>query len=685
MSLNWFSLVDLPESEIEPKICEILGQMTLAEKVKQMSADWPLISKWGLGMAKRYNFIPIPGGRNARLGIPPIAFTDGPRGIVMGASTCFPVSMARGATWDIALEEQVGNVIGIEARAQDANFFAGVCINLLRHPAWGRAQETYGEDPVLLGEMGSALVRGVQMHVMACAKHYACNSIENARFKINVKVDERTLREVYLPHFKRCVDAGVASIMSAYNKVNGYHCGHNVHLLRDILKRDWNFKGFVISDFILGVRDGKAAVLGGMDLEYPFKLHMKPAKLLRLLKKGDITESMIDDSVIRILRQQLRFTLKRDPALYTSDKVACKEHTQLALTVARKSIVLLKNEDNTLPLDKTRVRKVAVFGKLAITANIGDHGSSRVHPSHVVTPLQGIKSLVGDHAAIEYSAGKKLSQATRLAKDADAVIVVVGCTNADEGEYLSPFSGGDRKSLELKKADQGLITAVASSNKRCIVVLIGGSAFITEKWRARVPAIVMAWYPGMEGGKAIAELLFGDVNPSGKLPVAFPASTSQLPRFDNKTKEITYEYFHGYKLMDKRYDKPAFPFGFGLSYTKFSYSNLRVERENIDVKGNLSFHVDVQNTGDRAGEEVVQAYVGYKDSKVDRPVKELKAFRKVGIEPGAKETVSLSIPAKDLAFYDVQSNMWVTESIEYVLFVGPSSRKQDLLVASFRV
>ncbi|MEA3440713.1 MAG: glycoside hydrolase family 3 N-terminal domain-containing protein [Chloroflexota bacterium] len=245
----------LNKEQIANKAQDILSQMTLDEKLAQMTGDSSILRD-GWGMLTAYNFTPIPSGENQRLGVPALQFTDGPRGVALNHSTCFPVSIARGATWDIELEERIGDAIGMEARSLGANFYGGVCINLLRHPAWGRAQETFGEDPYHLGEMGAALVRGVQRHVMACAKHFACNSIENARFKVDVQVSERTLREVYLPHFKRCVAEGVASIMSAYNQVNGTYCGHNKHLLRDILKDEWGFAGFVMSDFIWGVRDG---------------------------------------------------------------------------------------------------------------------------------------------------------------------------------------------------------------------------------------------------------------------------------------------------------------------------------------------------------------------------------------------------------------------------------------------
>jgi len=681
--INWDDLQGLKEEEIELKIKEVLSYMTLKDKVKQMSGDGTLL-KNGLKMLIRYNAKPIPAGVNKKLGIPGVLFSDGPRGVVIGNSTCFPVSMARGATWDIDLEEKIGNAIGIEAKAQGANFFGGVCINLLRHPAWGRAQETYGEDPVLLGEMGSALVRGTQKHVMACAKHYACNSMENSRFKVDVKIDERTLREVYLPHFKKCVENGVASIMSAYNKVNGKYCGHNSHLLSDILKNDWNFKGFVITDFLLGIRNGKNAVIAGVDIEMPFKWRMSPKKLIKLVKKGEISENQIDDSVIRILRQKIKFFIKNNNKFYQKEKITCAEHINLALEAARKSIVLLKNEKNILPLDREKIKKIAIIGKLANLPNIGDFGSSRVYPPYIVTPLEGIQKIAGKSIEILYNDGKNQIKAVNMAKNTDIVIIVVGYTHENEGEYIGS-KGGDRDSLRLRKIDENLINRIVSVNPNCIVVLEGGSAIITESWSNKVPGIIMAWYPGMEGGTAIGEIIFGDFNPCGKLPISFPKSKEQLPFFDKHARSIKYEYYHGYKLMEKKGYIPAFPFGFGLSYTKYSYKNLRINKKEINKNEDIKISVDITNNGDIVGEEIVQLYVGYNNSSVDRPIKELKGFKKIKLKPGETKNLDMKLCARDLAYYDVNKNQWIIEDIEYIVYVGPSSRMDDLLSINFKI
>ena len=467
--------------QIEAKARDLLQELSLDEKIHQMSGDTPLFSGM-LAMMRAYNTQPLPAGENLRLGIPGIRFSDGPRGVVMYHSTCFPVSLARGASWDVELEERIGNAIGVEARSQGANFFGGVCINLLRHPAWGRAQETYGEDPHHLGELGAALVRGVQRHVMACVKHYAANSIENARMKVDVRLNERTLREIYLPHFKRCLDEGAAAVMSAYNKVNGEHCGHNAHLLRDILKHDWNFSGFVVSDFVFGIRDGRAAVCGGLDIEMPFTQHYGQ-KLRKLVQSGQVPEALIDEAVLRILRQKIRFAQIGAPERYGPQAVVSAEHRALAREAAQKSLVLLKNDrvgDNrVLPIERTRAKRIALIGELAATGNIGDHGSSKVRPPYVVTPLQGLQAATADQCEVIFEKGQKIEAAAAAARRADVAILIVGYRSYEEGEKI-PFTrqGGDRPSLTLKPHDEALIQAVAAANPHTVVVLIGA-------WRAK--------------------------------------------------------------------------------------------------------------------------------------------------------------------------------------------------------
>jgi beta-glucosidase len=677
----------ITKEQVEEKAKHLLDQMSLKEKVHQMSGDIPLLRGF-IEMAIAYNKRPFPAGGNTRLVIPGIQFSDGPRGVVLQHSTCFPVSMARGASWDTDLEERVGDAIGVEARSQGANLFGGVCINLLRHPAWGRAQETYGEDPYHLGEMGAALVRGVQNHVMACIKHFAANSIENTRFRVDVQIDERTLREIYLPHFKRCIDEGAASVMSAYNMVNGYHCGHNTHLLRDILKKDWGFEGFVISDFVFGIRNGRAAN-AGVDVEMPITIHFGK-RLMKLVRKGEVSESVIDEAVLRILRQKIRFAQVGEPVRYATNAIPTPEHKALAREAAQKSMVLLKNErvadspHPILPVNIAHVKSIAVIGKLANAQNIGDRGSSMVRPPYVVTLLEGIRTAVPPDCEIIYSNGKDIAKAVNIARKADAAIIITGYTHKDEGEYMF-FKGGDRDTLTIKPHDEELILRVAAEIPRTIVVLVCGSAIITEAWREKVPAILVAWYPGMEGGNALADVLLGKVCPCAKLPCVFPKSESQLPFFDKRARSIEYGYFHGYRLMDREGHEPAFPFGFGLSYTKYVYENIQLDQEEIGTDGTLRVRVQITNSGNVTGEEVAQLYIGYRDSKVERPLKELKGFSKVHLAPGETKYAEFALAARDLACYDEQHSIWIVEPITYTVYVGPSSRNDKLLSAKFHI
>ncbi|MHA1472676.1 MAG: glycoside hydrolase family 3 protein, partial [Promethearchaeota archaeon] len=503
----------MTDEEIDYLVKNALDMMTLKEKVATMSGK-----KFYLLLLKdrKFGVRSYPGGGVKRLGIPPFLFTDGPRGVIIPGSTCFPVSMARGASWDISLEEKIGDIIGKEVRAHGANLFGGVCINLLRHPGWGRAQETYGEDPFHLGEFGVALVRGVQKHnVMATAKHYVANSIEHSRFKVDVQISERTLREVYLPHFKRCVEEGCATVMSAYNKVRGEYCGHNAYLLRDILKGEWEFDGFVHSDWMSGLKNTNKGILGGLDVEMP-RAKYYGKKLEKAVELGKVPINLVDDSVRRILRTVLKFTTKEDSQNYTSDLIGCDEHFLLAREAAEKSMVLLKNQDKLLPLNVDEIDTLALLGPLSDKKNTGDHGSSHVRQRNIVTPLQGIKNYVGNKINIIHNEGHDIGVAQQIAQSVDSVVIIVGYTFKDEGEYIPHISKGlgDRIKLSLGEDDIKLINAVVKVNKKCVVVLVGGSAILMEEWKEKVPAILMAWYSGMEGGHALANILFGKVNPS---------------------------------------------------------------------------------------------------------------------------------------------------------------------------
>ena len=692
-----FKFSDIPRgralsaAEIEAYARRLLGEMTLQEKVLQMSGDssiWDLVKMLTIEKGK-YNDYPITAGALKRLAIPPIAFSDGPRGVVLNHSTCFPSAMARAASWDRELQRRVGDAVGREIRAQGGNLWGGACVNVLRHPSWGRAQETLGEDPYLLGEMAVPELQAVQAHnVMGCAKHFALNSIEQTRNQVDVRVDERTLREVYLPQFKRLADADVASFMTAYNKVNGDYCGESRHLLREILKGDWGWRGFVMSDFFAGVYDGRKGALAGLDLEMPWT-SAYGSKLQAAVEGGEVPLAAIDDAVLRQLRRRIEYATRPDPASYGPGDVRAAAHVALTREVAEKSVVLLENARGVLPLERAALKQLAVFGRLADAPNLGDHGSSRVYPPSNVTVLQGLTEALGaEHVA--YDPGGDLAKAQTVARFADAAVVVVGFDHSDEGEYIPQRPsrdewGGDREDLALKAADRELIATVAAGNPKTIVVLIGGSAITVEEWREKPAAILHAFYPGEQGGAALARVLLGDVNPSGRLPFTVPRDPSQLPPFDNKSLSVEYGYYHGYTLVEKKGWQPRYAFGHGLSYTTFAYANLALDTPRLREEGTLTASVDVTNSGPRAGEEVVQLYVGFPESKVDRPLKLLRGFEKVALAPGETRRVSLPVAAKDLAYYDAGSSRWVVERAGYTALVGPSSRASELLQARFAV
>ncbi|MHA1473238.1 MAG: beta-glucosidase family protein, partial [Promethearchaeota archaeon] len=647
----------MTEEEIDDVVNRAINMMTLKEKVATMSGNNFILL---LLKDRKFGVRAYPGGGVKRLSIPPFLFTDGPKGVSMPGSTCFPVSMARGATWDLILEEKVGEVIGKEARAHGANLFGGVCINLLRHPAWGRAQETFGEDPYHIGEFGAAIIRGVQKHnVMATAKHYAANSIEYSRFKVNVQISERTLREVYLPHFKRCIEDGCATVMSAYNKVRGEYCGHNSYLLRDILKNEWEFDGFVHSDWMNGLRDTIKGISGGLDVEMP-RAKYYGKKLEKAVRLGKAPLNLVEDSVRRILRTTLKFTTKEDPQKYDSDLIGCNDHVLIAREVAEKSMVLLKNQNKLLPININKIDSLAVLGPLSDKANTGDHGSSHVRQKNIISPLQGIKNSVGNKINVIHNDGHDIDVAQQIAQSVDAVVLIVGYTHKDEGEYIPHISKGlgDRPYLGLKKNDVKLIEAVAKVNENCVVILVGGSAILMEDWKERVPSILITWYSGMEGGTALANIIFGKINLSGKLPFTIPKDPAHLPYFEIDIDEIEYGYYHGYTLMEKENIEPAFHFGFGLSYTEYKYENIRVE--STDEK--IIVSVDVSNIGAIAGEEIVQLYVGFENSSVDRPIKLLRGFKRVALKPKETKTVSIDVWKKDFAWYNPENNAWEVEN-----------------------
>jgi beta-glucosidase len=703
----------------------ILNSLTKAERLSLLDGDERLWAGLTALLAGRYNSVPYSMGAIERLGIPGVRFSDGPRGIVVGNSTAFPVSMARGATWDVDLERRIGGAIGKEGRAQGANFYAGVCVNLPRHPAWGRIQETYSDDPLLLGEFGHAFAQGVQEQIMACVKHFALNSMENARFHINVEVAEDVLHEVYLPHFRRIVEGGVASVMSAYNAVNGEWCGQSRKLLTEILRETWKFDGFTMSDFVFGFRDPSLSVKNGLDVEAPFS-QQRAMHLEKALQSGELDWEDVDKACTRILSKQLDFVAGLKTPKPDKSVVFCDEHRALAREAAQRSVVLLKNErvgnSAMLPLQGPNIGFIALVGRLANVANIGDHGSSKVEPPHVVTPYEGLKKALPSSSIVLEDTDSP-EKAKDAASKADVAICIVGYDHHDEGEHMLPNhdtgvaslfppptpedgdvsqiigvlngeakpsaaltqegsiieagSGGDRKSLRLRPNDVSLIEAVTAANPRTIVVIVAAGAVIIEEWKGKVPAILMGWYAGSEGGHALADVLLGRTNPSGRLPFSVPKSEEHLPYFDMNAKKITYNRWHGQHLLDRLGVEAAFPSGFGLSYTTFAISDLHVGtpdlgNESIDVK------VSVKNTGSRIGRFIAQVY-GLSEQP-DFPKRVLLGFAPVDLEAGESKTASICASLRPLQRWrEGKFSLETSEvTVEAAAFAGDPKALQSL-------
>lgn len=654
-------------NSVDDRAREILAQMTQLEKVTMMAGTEPISS----GEDSLWH---VPGVE--RLGVPPFQMSDGPRGVTIPGATTFPVGMARGATWDPALEQRIGEAMGRELRALGGNVLLAPTINILRHPSWGRSQETYGEDTHHLGRMGTAFVQGVQEHVIANPKHYAANSIEDTRFELDVTVDERTLREIYLRHFRDAVQrGGAASIMTAYNSVNGAFSSENTPLLREILKTEWSFDGFVLSDWIFGTHDTVAAITAGLDLEMP-SADIYGEALLAALADGRVQETLIDDAVVRMLRKKIEFRLD-EPGEATAADVASDAHLAIAREAATKGAVLLKNDGNALPINVGGIDSVAIVGALAAVANTGDAGSSSTSPDFVVTLLQGLTDALPDTVTVHHVDSNTLDEDAQSAvTGADVAIVVVGLDATDEGEGF--IAAGDRTSLALRAEHAALISETGSLNARTIVLLMGGGAIIMDDWLGDIEALLMVWYPGQMGGHAVADLVYGVANPSGKLPISFPTSLEQLPPFDNVSLSVTYDFFHGYRHLDREGTDPLFPFGFGLSYTTFEYGALALDRSNARPGEVVTAQVQVTNTGSRAGAEVVQLYVGYEDSAVERAERDLKSFLRVDLEPGETQTIDVPLEVDELAYYDEEAGEWKVEALSYTVHVGSSSRNLPL-------
>jgi beta-glucosidase len=793
------------ESDTTKKIENLISELSLKEKVKMLSGtgfDTPAIE---------------------RLGIPGLRMTDGPAGARWGKSTAFPSPMSLAASWDSDLIFRVGQAIAEEVKLKNKNVLLAPCVNIHRFPLGGRNFESYGEDPFLAAHTGVAFIKGVQSrNVIATVKHYAANNQEWERFKVNTIVSERTLREIYLPAFKAAVqEAGVYSVMAAYNKVNGHYCSANKILLTDILKDEWGFDGYVVSDWG-ATHNTVAAANAGLDIEMPYGKHFGDS-LIMAVNGGKLSETVIDEKVRRILRIMFRAGLMDATEIQIPEASSIYDSNKsLALEVAEKGIVLLKNDQSMLPLQKDDLKSIAIIGPNAANAISGGGGSSMVRPFYRVSPLDGIKNYLGNDVQLYYASGpamdgdilpvestylfqkdkkshgltgeyfkfedfeaepvfsridrqlhfnfgynapesemealddgnkysirwtgllkapatgtydlklqcdggvrlfvdgqllfedmdnksvklrtgkihltknhfydikieyvsswgvsevkfgwdipgvNRIKEAVDVARKADVVILVTGLSNHFESE------SGDLKRFTFPEQDK-FIKAIAAANPNTVVVMYNGSPYSIKEWVQRVPAMLEAWYGGQEQGNALAHVLFGEYNPSAKLPFSMISDSVDCPAFagyQSSTLGSNYSegVFVGYRYLDKNGIHPIFPFGHGLSYTSFQYSNLRAE---VMSDGNVQVSLTIKNTGKRDGTETVQFYVSDPESSVLRPVQELKAFQHLRLKAGEETQLSLRLNSTAFAFYSETQKSWVVEPGKFIIKAGSSLR-----------
>ncbi|AFH50297.1 Beta-glucosidase-related glycosidase [Ignavibacterium album JCM 16511] len=788
-------------NNIDIRIEELLNQLTLEEKIDLLG---------GTGFETK----PI-----ERLGIPPLNMCDGPLGVRWGQATAFPSGILMGATWNPDLISKLGSALAEEVKAKGRHVILGPCVNIARLPMGGRNFESFGEDPYLTSRIAVDYIKGVQKeNVAATIKHFAANNQEHERMFVDVQVDERALNEIYFPAFKAAVEeANVLAFMSAYNKLNGHYCSENEYLLKEKLKGEWKFKGLVMSDWG-AVHSSIPTFNNGLDLEMPEGKYLNRNSLLTKLKSGELSEEVLNDKVKRILRVMFSIGLFDE---YKSDsaKINTDEHKQIALEVAKEGIVLLKNQNNILPLNKDELKSIAVIGPTSNIAITGGGGSSMVSTFYAISPLEALEKKLGDKVKIifaqgislngtirpikteflftnvngnengligEYFTNKDLngeparvkvdkiinfdwewdssfedfpsdnfsvrwtgylkvdktntytidvssddgvrlfldeklviddwndhaemtnSYTTRLeagrfykiklefyenggaaicrlglreensnllanaisvAKNSDVALVFVGTNYTYESE------GFDRQDLILPQNQDELIKKIVEVNPRTIVVLTTGSPVLMNEWIDKVPAVLESWFAGEQIGNAIADIIFGEANPSGKLPITFPLQWEDCSAFETyKKEEGVSKYddgiFVGYRHFEKNNIKPLFPFGFGLSYTQFGYSDIKVTKNILTSDDSLTVSFKIKNIGTRKGKEVAQLYVSDPVCSVERPVKELKRFAKVELNPGEVEEISFTIFPKDLMFYD---NHWKIENGEFILMIGSSS------------
>lgn len=699
---------------VEERVEDALSRMTLEEKIAVTHAQSKFCS---------------PGV--ARLGIPEFWMTDGPHGIrpevlwdewdqagwTNDSCVAFPALTCLAATWDTDMSMLYGKSIGEEARYRNKTVLLGPGVNIYRTPLNGRNFEYMGEDPYLAGRMVVPYVQGVQQNgVAACVKHYALNNQEVNRHTTNVIVDDRALYEIYLPAFKAAVQEGKAwSIMGAYNLYKGQHACHNQYLLNDILKGEWGFDGVVVSDWG-GVHDTDQAITNGLDMEFgswtdglsngasnAYDNYYLADPYLERIQSGKAGTKELDDKVRRILRLAFRTTMDRNRPY---GAMRSPEHYDAARKIGEAGIVLLQNNGNLLPIDLAKTKKIAVIGENAVKMMTVGGGSSSLKVQREISPLDGIRNRVGNRAEVVYARGyvgdasgeyngvvsgqnlkdgrspeELIAEAVRVAGEADYVIFIGGLNKSAHQDC----EDSDRTGLGLPYGQDRVITELVETNQNLVVVNVSGNA-VAMPWIKEVPAVLQAWFLGSEAGNAIAAVLMGDVNPSGKLPFTFPARLEDVPAHQlgeypgsEKVGDIVNEKYNegifvGYRWADKQKKaKPLFPFGHGLSYTTFEYGKPVADKKTMTADDTITFTVTVKNTGDREGQEVVQLYISDKKSSLPRPVKELKGFRKVKLAPGEEQKVSFTVAKDALSFFDDAKHEWIAEPGKFEAVIAASA------------
>ena len=707
-------LVYLDETKpIEERVEDALSRLTLKEKVALVHAQ------------SKFSSAGVP-----RLGIPDFWMTDGPHGIrpevlwdeweqanwTNDSCVAFPALTCLAATWNPEMSHLYGKSIGEEARYRNKTVLLGPGVNIYRTPLNGRNFEYMGEDPYLAGRMVVPYVQGVQENgVAACVKHFALNNHEVNRHTTNVIVDDRALYEIYLPAFKAAVQEGKAwAIMGAYNLYKGQHACHNQYLLNDILKGEWGFDGVVVSDWG-GVHDTDQAITNGLDMEFgswtngltngasnAYDNYYLAMPYLQRLQEGKVGTKELDDKVRRILRLAFRTTMNTKRPW---GSMLSPEHYEAARRIGEEGIVLLQNQGGLLPIDLAKAKKILVVGENAVKMMTVGGGSSSLKVQRELSPLDGIKQRVGNKAQVVYARGyvgdasgeyngvvtgqnlkddrtpeELIAEAVKEAADADYVIFIGGLNKSNNQDCEDT----DREGLGLPYGQDNVIQALAKANKNLVVVNISGNA-VAMPWVKEVPAIVQDWYLGSEAGSALAAVLMGDVNPSGKLPFTFPVklednSAHALGEYtgkrSNEVIDIKYNesIFVGYRWADKQKKvKPLFPFGHGLSYTTFEYGKPIADAKTMQADGKLTVKVTVKNTGDREGQEVVQLYIADKKSSLPRPVKELKGFQKIKLAPGESKEVSFTIEKDALSYFDDAQHAWVAEPGKFEAIIAASA------------